>query len=129
MSGEKKMRTMVAVAPCYVNERLYKPGEEFEYDGPEGQAFHVKGGKPIPPVSMEYIIHRQADAEEVNKALSERDKLRRQNEDLGKRLQVAQQSAGQFQALKAENDDLKARIEELEEKLKDAQKTPPIHRA
>jgi hypothetical protein len=48
---------MVADAKCYINDRIYDVGEEFDYDGPIGNAFHVKGDKREGPVkSVERML-------------------------------------------------------------------------
>ena len=39
---------MRAIAPCYVNENLYKPGDEFDYEGPPSRAFHNVKSDPPP---------------------------------------------------------------------------------
>ena len=45
---------MIVVEKCYVNERIYEPGEEMDTTLPECPAFHRVGGKPIPkrPVDL-----------------------------------------------------------------------------
>lgn len=34
------MARMIATAKCYLNDRLYEEGEEFDTELPEGRAFH-----------------------------------------------------------------------------------------
>ena len=38
---------MKAVSRCYVNEQLYVPGDEFDYEGPPSRAFYPVN-QPIP---------------------------------------------------------------------------------
>lgn len=53
------MARMVANDTCYVNDRIYKKGDEFEYDGPSGKAFHPVDAKAYDGPSIE----RQLDAQ------------------------------------------------------------------
>lgn len=105
---ETRKPNMIAIAKCYVNERIYEPGEKFYFDGPESRAFHKIGGKPLTKFNFDALMNKAAAAEraqgdsallaEVLKASSAKDE------------QIAEQ-AGQIVALQEA-------VAELQKKVK-----------
>jgi len=68
------MALMKAVAKCFVNNQMYEAGEEFEYDGPAGSAFHKIGATPNPELNFDDAINAMpslsrldADNQKTNK--------------------------------------------------------------
>lgn len=59
------MAKMIAVRRCYVNDRIYEPGDIFEFEGVQGSAFHPLGGTPLPPINIETLLTKAAQAKPV----------------------------------------------------------------
>lgn len=66
---------------CFVGNKLRMPGEVFDFDGPEGAAFHLVGQPAKPKISDERMMdaaireHKPWEAEKA-KLLSEIDELK-----------------------------------------------------
>lgn len=57
------MALMIAVERCYLNDRLYEPGETFEWDGAPGRAFHPVDAPPRPQLNLEAALSKAFNAE------------------------------------------------------------------
>jgi ABC-type transporter Mla subunit MlaD len=116
------MKLMIADAPCYVNDTLYKPGDEFEYDGPEGMAFHEKGKEKKTPVSVDRLIEAaaaKASAGDSPDLAALKAKVAALDKQLASTLKNAGKLADELADRDAALKDAAKRIEELTKQLEE----------
>ena len=98
------MPRWIAVAECFVNNNLYKPGDQFDYDGPQGRAFRPLDGlpavpvdgEPLPPIDFDRAFGNQPIAEQANNSQSVFMLLKQREANLLKREATHQHVSEQF---------------------------------